>query len=274
MGKRILSGFLVVGIVAFMIVFHFIFAYSLNLILSIIAAIAVYELVGAVGLRKHLTFLLPSMAFALAVPLIPDQSYWLVAVCFLYTLFILCSIIGHYKRISFQNMCVVYGMTLLVVLALNTVSLMRYLNPQHCMLYVVMALFSAWIADAAAYFVGSFLGKHKLCPNISPKKTVEGAVGGFVINIGLIMLMGYLYNLVFFGGVLSVSYLSLGIIGGVTAILSVIGDLSFSIIKRSYDVKDFGNLIPGHGGMMDRFDSVVLVGPFLYLFVQLMPVIL
>ena len=64
----------------------------------------------------------------------------------------------------------VYGMTLLVTTALNTVSLMRYLNPQHCMLYVVMALFAAWIADAGAYFVGSFIGKHKLCPNISPKK--------------------------------------------------------------------------------------------------------
>ena len=59
------------------------------------------------------------------------------------------------------------------------------------------------------------------------------------------------------------TYLSLAIIGGVTAILSIVGDLSFSIIKRSYDVKDFGNLIPGHGGMMDRFDSVVIVGPFI-----------
>lgn len=122
--------------------------------------------------------------------------------------------------------------------------------------------------------MGSFIGKHKLCPNISPKKTVEGAVGGFIINIGLIMLMGYLYNLIFYGSQLSVSYLSLAIIGGVTAILSIVGDLSFSIIKRSYDVKDFGNLIPGHGGMMDRFDSVVIVGPFIYLFIQLLPVIL
>ena len=75
--------------------------------------------------------------------------------------------------------------------------------------------------------MGSFIGKHKLCPNISPKKTVEGAVGGFIINIGLIMLMGYLYNLIFYGSQLSVSYLSLAIIGGVTAILSIVGDFEF-----------------------------------------------
>ena len=86
--------------------------------------------------------------------------------------------------------------------------------------------------------------------------------------------MGYLYNVVFYGSQLSISYLSLGIIGGVTSVLSILGDLSFSIIKRNYDVKDFGNLIPGHGGMMDRFDSVVIIGPFIFLFIQLLPVVL
>ncbi len=271
--KRILSGCLVIGIVAAMIGFQFIFPYSLNIIMALITATAVFELVSAVGLRKHVTFILPSVAFALAIPLIPNQLYWSMVTYFLYTISILGSTIYHYKKVKFQDICVVFGMTLLVTTSLNTVSLMRYLNPQHCMLYVVMALFAAWIADAGAYFVGSFIGKHKLCPNISPKKTVEGAVGGFIINIGLIMLMGYLYNLIFYGSQLTVSYLALAIIGGVTAILSIVGDLSFSIIKRSYDVKDFGNLIPGHGGMMDRFDSVVIVGPFIYLFIQLLPVI-
>ena len=220
--KRILSGCLVIGIVAAMIGFQFIFPYSLNIIMALITATAVFELVSAVGLRKYLTFLLPSVAFALAIPLIPNQMYWSMVTYFLYTIFMLGSTIYHYKKVKFQDICVVYGMTLLVTTALNTVSLMRYLNPQHCMLYVVMALFAAWIADAGAYFVGSFIGKHKLCPNISPKKTVEGAVGGFIINIGLIMLMGYLYNLIFYGSQLSVSYISLAIIGGVTAILSIV----------------------------------------------------
>ncbi len=272
--KRILSGFLVMGIMAAMIGFHFIFPYSLNIIIAMITGTAVFEVVSAVGLRKNFAFLLPCMAFAFAVPLLPNRLYWSAVCYFLYTVCILCATIYHYQRVHFKDICVIYGITLLVTSALNTIALLRYLSPQHCMLYVVMALLAAWIADAGAYFVGSFAGRHKLCPNISPKKTVEGAVGGFAINIGLIMLLGSLYNLVFYGNTLTVSYLSLAVIGGATAILSIVGDLSFSIIKRSYDVKDFGNLIPGHGGMMDRFDSVVIVGPFLYLFIQLFPVIL
>ena len=132
--KRILSGCLVIGIVAAMIGFQFIFPYSLNIIMALITATAVFELVSAVGLRKYLTFLLPSVAFALAIPLIPNQMYWSMVTYFLYTIFMLGSTIYHYKKVKFQDICVVYGMTLLVTTALNTVSLMRYLNPQHCML--------------------------------------------------------------------------------------------------------------------------------------------
>ncbi len=100
--KRILSGCLVIGIVAAMIGFQFIFPYSLNIIMALITATAVFELVSAVGLRKYLTFLLPSVAFALAIPLIPNQMYWSMVTYFLYTIFMLGSTIYHYKRSSFR----------------------------------------------------------------------------------------------------------------------------------------------------------------------------
>ena len=109
--KRILSGCLVIGIVAAMIGFQFIFPYSLNIIMALITATAVFELVSAVGLRKYLTFLLPSVAFALAIPLIPNQMYWSMVTYFLYTILTLGSTIYPYKKVKFQDICVVYGMT-------------------------------------------------------------------------------------------------------------------------------------------------------------------
>ena len=103
--KRILSGCLVIGIGAAMIGFQFIFPYSLNIIMALITATAVFELVSAVGLRKYLTFLLPSVAFALAIPLIPNQMYWSMVTYFLYTIFMLGSTIYHYKKVKFQDIC-------------------------------------------------------------------------------------------------------------------------------------------------------------------------
>lgn len=271
--KRTLSGFLVVGILAIIIAFQFIFKYSLNIIMALIITTVIYELISAVGLRKHLAFLFPSMAFAAVIPLIPWQ-YWTMVTYFLYTVIMLSVTLYQYTKVRFQDICVIYGMTLLITTSLNTVSLMRYLNSEHYMLYVVMAFFGAWFTDVGAYFVGSFVGKHKLCPNVSPKKTVEGAIGGIIANIGLMMLLGLLYNSIFYQLQLTMSYMALAIIGGIASILSMIGDLTFSIIKRVYDVKDFGNVIPGHGGMLDRFDSVIIVGPFIYLFLHLLPVVL
>ena len=108
------------------------------------------------------------------------------------------------------------------------------------------------------------MGKHKLCPEISPKKTVEGFVGGIVCNAVIMMLLGLVWNLIFFGGEAKLNYLALAVIGLGGAVISVLGDLSFSIIKRNENIKDFGKLIPGHGGIMDRFDSCIFVAPSLY----------
>lgn len=271
--KRTLSGFLVVGILAAIIGFQFMFAYSLNMIIALITATAVYELFSAVKLKRYFTVLLPSIAFAIAIPLIPFH-YWSMVTYFIYTVIMLSCAIYQYQKVKFKDIIVVYAMTVLITTALNTVSLMRYLNPQHYLFYVVMAFFGAWFTDVGAYFMGSFIGKHQLCPHISPKKTIEGAIGGIISNIGLMMLLGFLYNIIFFGLHLTLSYLALAIIGGIASILSMVGDLSFSIIKRIYHIKDFGNLIPGHGGMLDRIDSVIVVGPFIYLFLRLLPVVM
>lgn len=124
---------------------------------------------------------------------------------------------------------------------------------------VLLPLLAAWGADTCALFAGMFFGKHKLAPVVSPKKTVEGAVGGVVGGAVLVLLAALLMN----------TFLDLDmpiwaalVLGGVGAVLGEIGDLSFSIIKRQTGIKDYGHIFPGHGGVLDRFDSVLFVAPF------------
>ena len=102
---------------------------------------------------------------------------------------------------------------------------------------------------------------------------MEGLVGGFVLNVAAMLAFGVVFQQVMYGGQVPVNYLTLALIGLVGAGLSVVGDLSFSLIKRSCHIKDFGDILPGHGGIMDRFDSVIFVSPFVLFLVQIMPIV-
>ena len=114
---------------------------------------------------------------------------------------------------------------------------------------------SAWGCDTGAYCVGMLIGKHKMAPVLSPKKTVEGAIGGVVIAV----LLGLLYAALTHGPV--AVYMMICLFG---AVLSMVGDLAASAVKRNMDIKDYGNLIPGHGGILDRFDSIIFTAPIIY----------
>ena len=130
-------------------------------------------------------------------------------------------------------------------------------------IYLVWLIFiSSWICDTCAYFVGVTLGKHKMAPVLSPKKSIEGAIGGIVGS----MLVGALFAGIFLlpvTGEVSVLWL-VAMISGVGAVISQVGDLAASAIKRNHEIKDYGKLIPGHGGVMDRFDSVLFTAPIIY----------
>lgn len=126
----------------------------------------------------------------------------------------------------------------------------------------------AWGSDTAAYFCGTFFGKHKLIPKVSPKKTIEGSLGAVICTAGLCAL--YVFVLDKFGYNFTVTipngetYLRFAIIGFLTSILSQFGDLAASAIKRDAQIKDYGKIFPGHGGFMDRFDSVMFIAPVVY----------
>ena len=123
---------------------------------------------------------------------------------------------------------------------------------------VLLVFICAWTTDTGAYFTGYFLGKHKLIPKVSPKKTVEGAIGGVIVCTICTYIYVHVLNLVDAGNVLYTCGFA-----AVISILSQFGDLVASAIKRDCGVKDFGNLLPGHGGLMDRFDSVTFVAPII-----------
>ena len=116
-----------------------------------------------------------------------------------------------------------------------------------------LVVIAAFGSDIMAYFTGYFLGKHKMAPNLSPKKTIEGAVGGVVGSAVLCGIFGY-----FFYPTMMVHCMIIGVLGGMVA---EAGDLTASMFKRGMGIKDYGHLIPGHGGIMDRFDSVIFVAP-------------
>lgn len=122
---------------------------------------------------------------------------------------------------------------------------------------VLSIIFIVWVNDIFAYLVGCSIGKHKMCPAISPKKSWEGFIGGILFAVLFAMGVGYMMmgDIYLWGG-----------LGATVALAGVAGDLLESMIKREYGVKDSGNLIPGHGGMLDRFDALLLAAPFAYVY--------
>jgi phosphatidate cytidylyltransferase len=129
--------------------------------------------------------------------------------------------------------------------------------------YLVWLIFlSSWGCDTCAYCAGSLFGRHKMAPRLSPKKTVEGAIGG----IAGAALLGFIYASFFGKNMLEIRnpQVACAIACAIAGMISMIGDLAASAIKRNHDIKDYGNLIPGHGGILDRFDSVLFTAPAIY----------
>ncbi len=167
----------------------------------------------------------------------------------------------HARQIMEAFFCIVYAPVML-----SCIYLTRTLNYGS---YIVWLIFiSSWICDTCAYCVGMLIGKHKMVPRLSPKKSIEGAVGGIAGAVIVGALYGYFVQSRLAGEQKLVVIFAL--IGGVGAVIAQVGDLAASAIKRNHDIKDYGKLIPGHGGIMDRFDSVIFTAPMIFLLAVLM----
>ena len=269
MKQRILSGAILALFFAAIVLFNQSFPLALNIVVALISVTAVFELVKALGLARKWFLAAPALAAAALVPFCKGNVQFLVY-C-LFTLLLFSAMLIYHQETTFKEVGMLYSMVVLIPSALQTLVSLRDLSDNHGMFYVLIAVLSAWVADVGAYFAGTFFGKHKLCPNISPKKTIEGAIGGMVVDVLAMLLCGVFFTELYHHDNAQASYLVLFIIGLFGSVLSILGDLSFSLIKRSCHIKDFGQVIPGHGGILDRFDSVIFTAPFVYLLVGFLP---
>lgn len=244
-----------------------------TLMVTGIVTIAAYELLRAVGAQKHPLACAATLA---AAALIPSRCFWaqmdgwairLILLGLLCALF-LAAVFSYGKEHAFRAEHVLFGLFGGVLYPMLMSSLVQLRMMEKGQFLVMLPIVSAFLTDTGAYFVGMFFGKHRGIVPVSPKKSAEGFVGGFVAGV-LFMLA---YGLVMTHGFgLEANLPRLALYGFVGSFVTMLGDLSFSLIKRQFGIKDYGTLIPGHGGMLDRFDSMSFAAPTMWLLVTLFP---
>lgn len=274
MKQRIITG--LVSAAAFLVVLLTPWSALLTIATSVIAAVAVYEILKVTKAVADSRIGIAAMAFAAVAPFFSRMNGGFVFLIVMIFLLVMTALFVLARQtVSVKAALPSLLLSLAIALCLSGLSYLRTAGNRDSdgLFYVFLALLMAWMSDAGAYFVGTFFGKHKLCPRISPKKTVEGLIGGIAISICISLFAGFVYSDWIMGGAVAVSYFEIFLLALVCAPLSVVGDLFASVIKRRHGVKDFGRCFPGHGGMMDRFDSLVFVFPLVYIVVQLFPLV-
>ena len=266
MKTRIISAVIAIAIAIIVLVLHNTFVF--NLVFGAIAALAVAEIFHA---THHIKFIVPTIACCAYtfIDMFMDvfhRNGWLTFLTNrLYfgalVLYMCVFYLRNHEKFKYKDFFFMLGVAILIPYSFGTLLLMSY-DKSAGMFIIVITLCAAWLADSGAYFAGTFFGKTKLCPDISPKKTVEGVVGGVISN-GVLMLIITLFYDMFTDG-FEPRYFFICLSGMIAAVVGLIGDLTASIIKRQCGIKDYGNIMPGHGGVMDRFDSLLLVAPFMY----------
>jgi phosphatidate cytidylyltransferase len=270
MVKRLLSSF--IGIILAIGVLFLADTIIFNIAVAIVSFIITYELLKADKCLDYKFQTGVCLGFAASMPIAAQNlSMELRYVFSLFCVFLLfCGMLRKHKTLSIEKLSYMIAVTILATLSITCLITLKNTSAVHGVCYVVLCLAGAWLGDAGAFFVGKRFGKHKLAPIISPKKTVEGAVGG-VITVGIVFVIYsfcYAEFMTYFkltDSVFVPNYPVIAAIGLVCGVLGIVGDLSASVIKRQTGIKDFGNIMPGHGGLMDRFDSVLFVAPFMSL---------
>lgn len=266
MKTRILTA--IVAIALFVPVCVFSHTIVFAAVMSILSVVGVYEISKCVGQHKNLTLTIPMYIIAALLPvmrklLIKQSHFFSLAMIALFFMLIYCLtyVMLRKNQDKISDIITLYGLFVYVVGCFSSIVCVREMAGGK---YIYLLIFlGAWVCDTFAYFTGKFFGKHKLIPEISPKKTIEGSVGGIVFTIGAFVLYGFIVNKNY-GEEIELSYVLLVILGLAASVISQIGDLVASAVKRQYEIKDYGRLFPGHGGVLDRFDSVMLVAPVTY----------
>ena len=259
-----------VGLPALLAIVLFLPSIATAILVAGMCAIAVYELLYSAGFLRHLRVLIYSMVAAVLV------CFWswfglnravgcAIVLCYLTALF--CEMLAAHTKLKFRSVCVAIFAALGIPYLLGALIRLRCMT--HGEFFILIAFLLTMVPDSGAYFIGKAMGKRKLAPIISPNKTVEGAIGGMLCGVAAMVLYALVLQLAFG---FTVSYPFAILYGVVGSAASILGDLAFSVIKRQAKIKDYGSLLPGHGGILDRFDSTIMVAPLVELLLLILPV--
>lgn len=262
--KRTITGAVITLIVYTIIAFSHIPSVILCA-MAILSAFAVYEIYGAASAVHDPWMLWGSVAAAMVISMLPVQNYdAVIMVIFPLSIILFGWMMLRQKSCRIDKQYKAAGIAFLTVLLFKAIPELR--NIQNGLYYLAGAVTLCFVTDVAAYLVGSRFGKHKLLPKVSPNKTIEGSAAGIIASVLFMLLYGFLMG---HGQIVQVNYLLLGLYAVIASIVGQFGDLAMSAVKRICGIKDFGNLFPGHGGILDRFDSHMFCIPFTLLFCSL-----
>lgn len=254
----------------------------LHFLLAIVGCIGVYESLKPTGYADRKFLIISSLIYAAITPFI--YSVELLGLRFGFDVTIkheVCIVIygiviftiSMFRHNDIKPNNVAYAFTATVTLTFSFWSLAAIFSNAdgHGLFYLLIVVIAAWGCDTGAYFCGYFFGKHKMAPEISPKKTIEGAIGGILFDVLIMLVACLVFNKI---TDYSANILVILLITPLLAFAGMMGDLVFSYIKRDCGIKDYGKIMPGHGGILDRFDSIIIVAPFMYIAVEHLPLVL
>lgn len=272
----------VVGLAVLAAVLAFFDTFVFDFVLSAICLLAIHEVFSAMGFGKKQWYLYAAaVPFTLLVMLTSSQSVraLILPFCFLLVLFLNVCQISNVQTLDFGKLSgYVYFSGVIVFCFYSLIHLKRCLPfaqyRYDAIYFILLILCFAWGGDTAAYFAGRAFGKHKLAPIVSPHKTVEGAIGGIFGSVlaGVVLTLVYSF-LSASHNVITIQvqprhYAILVVMGAIASVLGILGDLFASSVKRQVGIKDYGTIFPGHGGILDRFDSVMFIAPFVSIAVR------
>lgn len=271
--KRYISA--VLGILLLCLVIFFIDTILLNIVLSIIGILAVYEAVISSCKRVcYIYLILCSIFVVLGLFIQIDLTLEIILLLFL----MFTTTMFSKKEHHFKDMSAVFLLTILISFGLSSLVKLRNLssNIADMRVIVLFGLGYGWLGDSMAYTFGKAFGKKKLCPKISPNKTILGAVCGVTITTIVSVILFFIYSTycsnesIFYGKNTLGNLMVMVVVGLVGSVIGVVGDLALSYVKREAGVKDFSNIMPGHGGALDRMDNIFFTSAYTYFIFSLL----
>ena len=275
MKTRIITA--IVGIIVLIGVMFTFDTLVFNLVIAAITLLAVHEIYNALGFeKKDWPLFVVQIPYVLLVMLssFANVRRMLMAASFLLVLFYAIYLVVRNGTISYQKASGLVMFSGIVIFCFYSFIMLKDLLSVEkygydAIFFILLILCFAWGGDTCAYFAGRAFGKHKLCPVVSPKKTVEGAIGGVLGTMVFGVIATLVYSVAadrmeeFTRTNIGVSlYVVIALLACVAAVLGIYGDLFASVVKRQCGIKDYGTIFPGHGGILDRFDSVMFIAPF------------